>query len=128
MCLLAAFKDDFLDKQPRHRKIHRTNCNQSARALAVEGGKTVGLLRPVGAQNQIQEGRFLRRELLILLLVAQIRVDTDEVLAFIFAEVENCECTVVLALGLKLPLHSNHAFACCMDRKLAKIANDPLAT
>ena len=56
--LLAAFKDDLLDEKPRHRQINRADRDQPPGALAMEGGETIGLLRLVGAKDQVQEGRF----------------------------------------------------------------------
>ena len=48
-------------------------------------------------------------------------------LAFVLAEVENFKSAVVLAFGLQLPLHADHALAGGVDGELAEVAGDPLA-
>jgi hypothetical protein len=65
--LLAAFQDDLFDEQPRHRQVDRPDRHQPPGLLAVEGGEAVGLLGPVGAQDQVEEGGFLFFQLLLLL-------------------------------------------------------------
>ena len=110
-----------------NRQINRADRDQPPGALAVEGGETIGLLRPVGAQDQVQERRFLRRELLLLLLLAQVGVDADEMLSLVLAEVENFEGAVVFSFGLELSLHANHSLTRGVDGELAQIADDPFA-
>ena len=60
--LLAAFEDDLLDEQPRHRQVDRPDGHQPPGLLAVEAGEARRLLRPVGPQDQVEERRFLLLE------------------------------------------------------------------
>ena len=126
--LLAAFQNDLFDKQPRHRQIYRPDCDQPSSLLAVERGKASRLLRAVGPQDQVEERRFFFFQLLALLFFAQVGVDADVVLAFIFAQIENFKGTIVLALGLELPLDADHPLTCGVNGEFAQIADDPLAS
>ena len=56
--LLAALQDDLFDEQPGHRQVHRSPRHQSTGALAVEASELFDFLRPVGAQDQVEKGRF----------------------------------------------------------------------
>src|SRR5665213_281722 len=114
--------------EPRHRKIHRANRDQPPRLLAVEGGKAVGLLGAIGAQNQFQEGRFLLRKLRLLLRFAQVRIHADIVLPLVLTEVENLEGAVVLAFSLKLPLDTDKPLSRSVNRKFPQVACNPSST
>ena len=92
----------------------------------MEGGKAVGLFGAVGAQDQVNEGGFLFRQLLLLFRFAQVGVYADIVLALVLAQVEDFKGTVVLALGFELTLHADHALARGVDGELAQVADDPL--
>ncbi len=64
---------------------------------------------------------------MLLLCLAQVGVDADVVLALVLAQVEDFEGAVVLALGLQLALHADHALAGGVDGELAQVGDDPLA-
>ncbi len=125
--LLAAFQDDLLDIEARHRQVHRPDGHEAPRPLAVEAGEALGLLRAVGPQDQVEEGRFLHFKLLSLFLLAQVRVHADVVLALVLAQVENFEGAVVLALGLEGALHPDQPLARRVDGELPQVRDDPLA-
>ena len=125
--LFAALQDDFFHDQPRDGQVHRPDHDQPSGLLAVKGGEVVHLLGPVGAQDQVAEGGFLFHQLPMLFVFAQVGVDADEVLPFVLAEVQNLEGAVVLAVGLELALHADHAFARGVDGEFAQVGADPLA-
>lgn len=85
------------------------------------------LLGAIRLEDQLQKRCFLLGQLSLLLFFAQVRVDPHKVLALVFAEVEDLECSIVLAAGLKLPLHAYHPFAGGVNGKFAQVADDPLA-
>ena len=62
-----------------------------------------------------------------LLGLAEVRVDADEVLAFVFAQVEDFERAVVFAFVLECALDADHAFAGGVDGELAEVGDNPLA-
>jgi hypothetical protein len=63
----------------------------------------------------------------LLFFFAQVWIDADVVLAFVFAEVEDFECAICQVLGLAFALHADKPFARGVDGELAEIADDPLA-
>ncbi|MBT9177525.1 MAG: hypothetical protein DDT20_01859 [Firmicutes bacterium] len=93
----------------------------------MEGGKAVGLLGAVGAQDEVNEGGFLFRQLLLLFRLAQVGVDADVVLALVLTQVEDFKGAVVLACGFQLPLHADHALAGGVNGELAQVGYYPLA-
>ena len=125
--LLAAFQDDFFHKQARHRQVDWPHRHQPPGLLAVEGGKTVSLFGAVGAQDEVNKGGFLFRQLLLLFRFAQVGVDADVVLALVLAQVEDLKGAVVLAFGFQLPLDADQTLAGGVDGELAQVADDPFA-
>src|SRR5208283_4643928 len=126
--LLAAFQDDFLDEQPRHRQVHRPDGHQPPRLLPVEADEAFRLLRPVGPQDQVEERSLFFFELLLLIRLAQVGINADIMLALVLSKIEDFKGPVVLAIFLQLPLHANHSLTRSVYGELPQIADYPLTT
>jgi hypothetical protein len=72
-----------------------------------------------------EQDRFFLLQLLLLLRLTQVGVDTAVVLAFVLAQVEDLKGAVVLAFGLELALHADHALTGGVDGELAQVGDDP---
>jgi hypothetical protein len=93
----------------------------------VEGSEALGLVRAIGAEDQVQERRFPCRFSVLFPRLARVGVEGDEVLARVLSEVENFESAGVLAVRLEPALHADHAFARGVNGELAEIGANPLA-
>ena len=63
----------------------------------------------------------------LLLGFAQVRVDADIVLTFVFTEVEDFEGAVVFSIGFELTLYADHSFTRGVDGELAEVCGNPLS-
>ena len=106
---MPAFENDLFHEEPRHRQVDRADDDEPARFLAVKRAQVLDLLRLVRLENERDELGFLGGELFLLFFLAQVRIDADVVLAFVFAEIEDFEGAIGLVLRLAFAL----ALAAC---------------
>ena len=93
----------------------------------MKGGEVVGFFGGVSAEDEVDKRLFLLFQLLLLLCLAQVWIDADEVLTLVLAEIEDFKGAVVYPIRLELTLDSNHPFAGGVDGELAEVCTNPFA-
>src|SRR3989344_4038215 len=86
------------------------------------------ILRLVCAEDKAEELFLACLDLLLLLLLPQIRIHADVVLPLVLTEVQNLEGAVWFSFLSTITLYGDHALAACVYGKLPEIGTDPLST
>ena len=96
---LAAFEDDFLNKEAGDGQVDGAYGNQTACLFAMKGFEAFCWFGAVGMEDEVKKGSFFLFQLLSLLFFAKVVIDAFVMLTFLFAQVENFKAAVVLPGG-----------------------------
>ena len=107
--------------------IDRADGHHSPGFLSDKGFEVGYGLGFIGPNNQAFKIDFFLFPLFFFLVIMQVRIDPDIILAFVFSQIKDFKGAKVLPGLLELSLDTDHPFSGGMNGEFAEIGPDPLA-